>query len=299
MDERLKIINNTVFYRYYPVNASPFEVSFDLGNKYGKGIYFLDNSYYYENKFKDGMLMKIKPKLKNPKFYTKDSFSIPNSEYSSDIIKYLKEDIRTKNEITNKLIQQGYDSIIAIEPEGVYLVMFYNNPDNYEVISDKRNMMAIGGEIKPLNFVSDSIVSAIEDLLTHEHFGNLTPSEALFFYNKFKNKEQTKGTFLSKEGVNKEVVLELIEQKYIDESWLVNFDNESYDDFYMDSDSYSATNQGIKFLNAIEARIKTRVAMKDGSDLFPESSSVKEYNERVEETKGKLSKLISLIPENK
>jgi GNAT superfamily N-acetyltransferase len=294
--EMLKVINNTEFYRYYPTTANAFEVSIDASNKYGKGIYFLDNPYYYKDKFKDGMVLKIKPNLKNPKFYTKGNSVIPNLEYSNDVISALKENIKSRNEFTNKLIKDGYDSLIAIEPRGIYLVMFYNDPDNYEIVYDKKNVMAVGGEVKPLDFVSDSITNSIEDLIEKGDYSDLSLVEALFFHETFKTVEYGKGAFVSKDGVKGIMVKKLIERGYIDKSWLVYRLRIDFDDnFEVDYDDYSPTEKGYKFLNAIANRHRTRLGLKEGIDLFPEMASVKEYDERVQKNREKLNKIIETI----
>jgi hypothetical protein len=290
--EILNTINNTVFYRYYHVNASPFEVSIDPINKYGKGIYFLDNPYYYKDKFKDGMLLTIKPKLKNPKIYGSGSSVIPNAGYSSDIIDSLKNGIKNRNEFSNKLIKEGYDSLVAIEPRGIYLVFLYNDPENYDIISDKKNIMAVGGEIKPLDFVSESMTISIEDLITQGEYTDLNLLEALFFFKAFKNVEYGKGIFLSKEGAKGIIVKKLIEAGYIDESWLVYYELDERDTDY---DNYSPTEKGYKFLNSIANRHRTRLGLKEGIDLFPETANVKEYDERIAKNREKLSKLIESL----
>lgn len=289
MDSTLEKINNTVFYRYYHVNASPFEVSIDPINKYGKGIYFLDNPYYYKDKFKDGMLLTIKPKLKNPKIYVSGSSVIPNAGYSSDIIDSLKNGIKDRNEFSNKLIREGYDSLVAVEPRGIYLVLLYNDPENYEIISDKKNIMAVGGEIKPLDFVSESMTISIEDLITKGEYNDLTLVEALFFFKAFKNVEYGRGIFLSKEGAKGIIIKKLMEAGYIDESWLIYYE---YDTDYND---YSPTEKGYKFLNAIANRHRTRLGLKEGIDLFPETANVKEYDERIAKNREKLNKLIESL----
>lgn len=294
MDTMLKLINDTVFYRYYHINSTPFEVSVDNINKYGKGIYFLDNPYFYQDKFKDGMLIKIKPNLKNPKFYIEGSNITPNSSYSSEIIDSLKNNIKNRNEFSDKLIKEGYDSIVVVEPRGIYLVMLYNDPDNYTIISDKKNVMAVGGEIKPLDFVSDSITQSIEELITKGNYSDITLVEALFFYKAFNDIDYGKGKFLSKDGLKGAVVKKLIDTNYIDESWLVYY-GES-DDFEVGDDNYSPTQKGIDFLNSIKNRHQTRIGLKDGTDLFPENANIKEYDERISKNKEKLNKLISTIP---
>lgn len=294
MNTMLKLINDTVFYRYYHINATPFEVSIDNINKYGKGIYFLDNPYFYQDKFKDGMLIKIKPNLKNPKFYIEGSDITPNADYSAEIIDSLKNNIKNRNEFSDKLIKAGYDSIVVVEPRGIYLVMLYNDPDNYEIISDKKNVMAIGGEIKPLDFVSESITNSIEELITKGNYGDLTLVEALFFYKAFNDMPYGKGRFLSKDGLKGAVVKRLIDTNYIDESWLVYY-GES-DDFEVSDDNYSPTEKGLDFLKSIENRHQTRIGLKDGTDLFSENANIKEYDERISKNKEKLDKLIATIP---
>jgi hypothetical protein len=293
--EMLKVINNTEFYRYYPTTVNAFEVSIDASNKYGKGIYFLDNPYYYKDKFKDGMVLKIKPNLKNPKFYTKGNSVIPNLEYSNDVISALKENIKTRNEFTNKLIKDGYDSLIAIEPRGIYLVMFYNDPDNYEIVYDKKNVMAVGGEVKPLDFVSGSITNSIEDLIEKGDYSDLSLVEALFFYKTFKNVTYGKGAFLPKDGAKGVISKKIIKDGYADESWLVYYDSNESDNFEVDNYNYSPTEKGYKFLNAIANRHRTRLGLKEGIDLFPQMANVKEYDERVEKNREKLNKLIETI----
>jgi hypothetical protein len=297
MNEILKKINDTVFYRYYHINATPFEVSVDNINKYGKGIYFLDNPYFYQDKFKDGMLIKIKPNLKNPKFYIEGSDITPNADYSSEIIDSLKNNIKNRNEFSDKLIKEGYDSIVVFEPRGIYLVMLYNDPDNYTIISDKKNVMAVGGEIKPLDFVSDSITQSIEELITKGNYSDITLVEALFFYKAFNDMSYGKGKFLSKDGLKGAVVKKLIDKNYIDESWLVYY-GES-DDFEVGDDNYSPTHKGIDFLNSIKNRHQTRIGLKDGTDLFPENANIKEYDGRISKNKEKLDKLISIIDNKK
>ena len=241
------------------------------------------------------MLLTIKPKLKNPKLYINGYSRIPNAEYSSDIIESLKNNI-DRNEFSNNLIKQGYDSLVAIEPRGIYLILLYNDPENYEIISDKKNIMAVGGEIKPLDFVSESITNSIEDLITKGEYSDLSLVEALFFYKSFKNVEYGKGTFVSKEGIKGIMVKKLMERGYIDESWLVYSQSDDFgDNFEVDYDDYSPTKKGYKFLNAIANRHRTRLGLKEGIDLFPEMANVKEYDERVQKNREKLNKLIDTI----
>jgi hypothetical protein len=291
----LEKINDTIFYRYYPLNSNPFDVSDSLDNKYGKGIYFLDNPYYYQDKFKDGMLVTIKPKLKNPKLYLRKESITPNIDYSLDIIDALKDNIKNKNEFSDKLISEGYDSIIAIEPRGMYLVFLFNDPENYDVLSDKRNMMAYGGEIKPVDFVSDTITSSIEDLIAQGNYSDLTLLEALYFFKTFRNIDYGKGKFMSNDGVKGIMRNKLVNQGYINDSWLIYYETEFADNFDIDDDNYSPTEKGYKFLNAIANRHRTRKGLKEGIDLFPEFANVKEYDTRKESNKAKLDNLIGSL----
>ena len=136
-NDRVSEINSTMFYRYYPMTANPFEVSFDDRNKYGYGIYFLDNPYYYKNKFDNSRLIAIKPNVKNPMIFMTHRNQIPNYEYASALLSAIQHDnVKDRDAFTRKMIEAGYDSLVVVEPRGTYLILFYNDLDLYTVDSD-------------------------------------------------------------------------------------------------------------------------------------------------------------------
>jgi len=135
-----ELINQKTFYRYYPAHSSAMTVSYEGMNKYGFGIYFLDNSLYYADRYHHANLMAIRPNLKNPKIYPQSPTRIPNSAYLKELIKFISSGSHRygRNDFSQHLLDSGYDSIVIPEPRGIYLIFLKNDPMLYTVIFDGR-----------------------------------------------------------------------------------------------------------------------------------------------------------------
>lgn len=121
-------VNNITFYRYYPSDAEPFEVSYDTKNKYGFGVYFLDNDEVYKDKFKDPKLVAIKPNVKAPLILTYHKRETPSYEYKELFKKlYNAKQVKTTNDVSRELIDNGFDSLVIYETRGIYLILLKND----------------------------------------------------------------------------------------------------------------------------------------------------------------------------
>lgn len=130
-------INSMEFYRYYPSSVEPFEVSYDSANKYGFGIYFLDDFNFYRDKFENARFVTIKPKIKHPYVFSFHNGLTPSFEYSELLNKLIgNREIKDKNELNTKLLKAGFDSVVIYEPRGIYLIILKEDDSLFEVISD-------------------------------------------------------------------------------------------------------------------------------------------------------------------
>jgi hypothetical protein len=230
-------INNTAFYRFYPESKNPFSISTDTKNKYGFGVYFLDNPYYYANRFSDARLITIKPKLKNPLVLLKHRNTIPNFEYAGMVLTLLKKkEINNRDDLSRKLMEAGYDSLVISEPRGLYLVMFGNDPELFEVVSDVYYVSPVshiknGGNIP--NKKDIIMLSVVNELKSD----NLTEQE-IFFLSKNYSLAGYKTQIIA---VDKYDIAESLRLKDILER---NYERDGY--------AYSITDEGMKLLEQIE-----------------------------------------------
>lgn len=261
--EQINKINNSLFYRYYPVGVNPFEVSFEPTNKYGYGIYFLDNPYYYKNKFTDGRLITIKPKLKNPMIFTEKSNRTPNGEYAEALLAAMKNDnIADRDAFTRKMVEAGYDSLIAFEPRGTYLVLFSNDPDLYDVDSDL-SPSVIDERIK--NELSEKLEMAVTSSLNN--FKDLNKTEADFMYNMFNktienNKQKEQPVWITSDGFKGSMKKVLLKKNYIDDFWSVFNKPMSYD-----RNEYALTEKGVNFITQVQSGLFKNVNMSEGGSI--------------------------------
>lgn len=146
----LEMIKNMEFYRYYPKTSDPFKISYDGTNKYGFGMYFLDNPDYYRDKFPDGRVTKVKAKVKRPMIFTNHNQMTPCHEYQQYLDEMVsKGQMRDKDEFNRNLLQSGCDSIIVFDPRGIYLILLKDDESLYEVLNDTGDIqMKNGGEFQ-------------------------------------------------------------------------------------------------------------------------------------------------------
>jgi len=131
-------INSIEFYRYYPMGLNPFKISYEPKNKYGFGIYFLDNPDFYKDKFEDSRLVKIKPKVKAPLILTYHKRTTPSFEYASMLLDLIqKGEVKDRDDLSRKLINSGFDSLVVYEPRGIYLIILKEDESLFDVIYDK------------------------------------------------------------------------------------------------------------------------------------------------------------------
>lgn len=166
------IINETVFYRYYPLDGDAFKISYDPSNKYGNGIYFLDNPDFYKGKFENERIMKVHPNIKSPLILTYHKMMTPSFEYSALVMDLIKKgEIKDKFGLTNKLIKSGFDSLVVYEPRGIYLVLLKEDESLINIISDlgvtdETEEMKAGGEIPKLD---SDITIEISEIVAHDY----------------------------------------------------------------------------------------------------------------------------------
>jgi DNA polymerase III sliding clamp (beta) subunit (PCNA family) len=136
-DERVNDINSTYFYKTYGVGENPFEVDYDESNEYGYGIYFLDDKYSGNDKYKEGRVLAIKPNVKKPIIFLNDDGSSFNSQYKEAYEIAVKYDgVKNKDDFNKKMIEMGYDSILVSDIHGIHLIFLYNDPNLYALKSD-------------------------------------------------------------------------------------------------------------------------------------------------------------------
>ncbi len=252
--EKINKINNTLFYRYYPVGVNPFEVSFEESNKYGYGIYFLDNPYYYRNKFTDSRLLTIRPRLQNPFIFTEKSNRTPNGEYAEALLAAMKnDDVANRDAFTRKMIENGYDSLVAIEPRGTYLVMFSNDPDLYDIESDV-SPEAMDEKAK-IDFI-EKINSSITSVLAENKYPDLNELESNFLYNTFKHTvisgQEQMPVWINNEGVKGSMKKSLLKKHYIDDHWVIFNKPMSYD-----RNEYSLDEKGKNFIKDVQEKFSS------------------------------------------
>lgn len=165
------LVNSTEFYRYYPMQSEPFKISHDPANKYGFGMYFLDNPDFYKDKFENARLVKIKPKVKSPLILTYHKRTTPSFEYM-ELLKGLieKGEVADKGELSNKLINSGFDCLVIYEPRGIYLILLKEDESLFEVISDLGSFeqMSEGGLVDSNGLDSDITVE-ISEIVAHDY----------------------------------------------------------------------------------------------------------------------------------
>lgn len=291
MENILSTINQKTFYRYYPSDSTPFKVSFEDKNKYGFGIYFLDNASFYSNLYPKGNLVAILPKLKNPKVFTaSENDTIPTKSYLKEYLKFINENKHKsgRNDFSEYLLKQGYDSLVIFEPRGIYLVLLKECPCLYTLLSDQPYRE--GGTITPHPFVSASKKEAINDLLTKtKKYEDLSDMEANILYNQFKEEDK----IVEKLDVS-DWIYDMLE-KLLDKGYLQwDEENDSAGNW-----RYALDEKGKQFINAVNHRYETRYGVKKGYDLFPETANIDEYEEEFKELKEKLVALRNKLSENK
>lgn len=203
------VINSMFFYRYYPKNANPFEVSYEPTNKYGFGMYFLDNADFYKNKFEDAMLVKIKPNVKAPFVLTYHKRLTPSFEYAK-MFHDLKEkgSIKTKYELSVEILKSGFDSIVIYEPRGIYLIILKDGDSLFDVISDKS-----AEEYHDGGFVGDDsyLLQVISDF-ANKNYTDLSQYQSEILYRNFI--DDIDGVFFPSVK-DEQVVKNLIEKGYL------------------------------------------------------------------------------------
>lgn len=261
--EQVNHINNMLFYRYYPVGVNPFEISFDKTNTYGYGIYFLDNPYFYKNKFTDGRLLTIKPNVQNPFIFTEESKKTPNGEYAEALLVSMKNDnIDNKDAFTRKMVEVGYDSLVVVEARGTYLILFSNDPDLYDVESDLSNTVI---DEKNKNELDEKINLSIQNAVSK--FPDLNTTEAQFIYNTFNktvesNKQKEQPVWLTGDGFKGSMKKILLKKNYIDDFWSVFNKPMSYD-----RNEYALTEKGLKFISEVQSGLFRNNEMAKGGKL--------------------------------
>ncbi len=277
----MKDLEDKLFYRYYDSSKAPFTVSYDSSNKYGNGIYFIDNPIYYNNRYDNSRLVVIKPKFKNPLIFRNDQSETPNMEYISMVLAGIKnKNITNRSEFTEYLIKLGYDSLVIFEARGIYLILFSNDPELYEVISDKipqnipTDEMAVGGEISPLKFVSASAITSIKEIIELPKYKDLSETEGSILYSNWKNDIDISVWFnMDKKSFNTPFVEKLLDKGYLEIDYLSS------------SNDYTLSEKGKEFIDSVMNRYLTRLGVKKGTDLFPEHANIKEVDEKVEKLK--------------
>lgn len=283
--QQINQINNSLFYRYYPVGVNPFELSFEPINKYGYGIYFLDNQYYYKQKFKDGRLLKIKPNLQNPLIYVKGDNRIPNSEYVEAYMTAVKNDnIKTRYEFTRKMADAGYDSLVVTEPRGTYLVLFSNDPDLYDIEFD--TSVVEDDKIEADKIAAENIV-AVNKVLASNKYGDLIETEANFLYNNFKqtvlNGNEEMAIWIPSDSFKGSIKKSLLKKSYIDDHWIVFNKPMSYD-----RNEYALTEKGKNFVNDVQSVYETKIMVNGGGVKKPFNVNKKYTHFAVMNVDGKI-----------
>ena len=140
-DERVSDINSTKFYLTYAIGNNPFEVSYNESNEYGYGIYSYDSKDSSKmNLSENSRVIKLVPSVKKPLIFLNDDGSSFNTQYKEAYDNAVKYDgIKSKDEFTKKMIEQGYDSMLVSDIHGLHLVLFYNDPELYKIKSDLAN----------------------------------------------------------------------------------------------------------------------------------------------------------------
>ena len=267
IDDRIADINSMEFYRYYPTGKTPFEISYDKTNSYGHGIYFLDNKHYYKDKFKDARLLTIRPNISRPMiFFSKE-------EYISSVDWAIKDgQIKTKDEFNRKMSEHDFDCLVIVDKIGTHLIYLSNDPELYSTESDIQSMDN-GGTITPNKNISASIKASVKDVLDSGKYSGLSETEANFMYNNFKitlNPDEKQTVWISDEGFTGSMKNQLVKKNYIDESVesMMDLKNE-----------YHLTDEGKRFMNLVYNRFQTRLGIKSGTDMFPETSGVDGFKE--------------------
>ena len=256
-DDKVQDINNRVFYRYYPADSqNPFEVSFNDENKYGYGIYFLCNKYYYKEKFPDSRLVTIKPNISNPLIFINHKGHIPNYEYTNALaIAMGNSEAKSRDEFTRKMVENGYDSLVVVEPRGIYFILFSNDPSLYKVQGD---IDVKHHQNKAIEEISTTVNKAISDIVVDSNsaFNGLTVEEAEYLYSTFKNtlvKNENKFIFVS---INDNRIVPLIKKRYVDLDWILD---STIDIPVGNSEYYGLTKLGLEFMDAVQNRIESRL----------------------------------------
>jgi hypothetical protein len=206
-------------------------VSFDPLNKYGFGIYFLDNPNFYKEKFKEARLVKIKPKVKRPLIFTYHNRLSPCLEYSMLLVDlYNKKEIKDRDDLNFKLLEFGFDSIVAYETVGIYLNLLKEDDTLYDVIFDLDSKQATFGNKKENNEFKDIILNLINDKYKdiNEYQGQILLNN---FYKNLDN-------FFIPAKTNLKLVEELYDKGYLKR------DSEMYEAYILD-------NKGIDFINDV------------------------------------------------
>lgn len=221
LNKGANLVNNMSFYRYYPLNSEPFKKSFDINNKYGSGIYFLDNTDFYSDKFDNARLITIKPKVKHPLILTYHKRNSPSFEYV-ELLNKLKESsgIVDKNDLSSRLLNSGFDSLVIYEPRGIYFVLLKEDENLIEVISDLgvgvTESLANGGNLKTEELDSDVMIEISHVVLNN--YKDIHPYQGEILFRNFN--DDLEGFFIpSKSDV--EYVTDLSQKGYLQRDYEV------------------------------------------------------------------------------
>lgn len=235
----LEMIKDMEFYRYYPKNSDPFKISYDGTNKYGFGMYFLDNPDYYRDKFPDGRITTIKAKVKRPMIFTNHNQMTPCHEYQQYLDEMVsKGQMRDKDEFNRNLLQSGCDSIIVFDPRGIYLILLKDDENLYEVVSDTGDIqMKKGGELEKGTDVY--LMEQIAEIIDSD-YPELNGHHGELLYRHFN--DDLNGYFKPAEG-DMQSVVEMVEKGYL------------YKTYEVVGGAYMLTDKGRDFITDIVSSV--------------------------------------------
>jgi hypothetical protein len=191
---------------------------------------------------------------------------IPHKDCSMVVIP-LHEDLKI-SELTSLIESSNlsYKSLSFDPKEGTMTIYFE------PMYQDGGELFANGGSIEPNKEVSASVKASIDDLIK-SNWTELKPMEAMMLYNKFKN-------YSSEEGFRVEVKEDSLEYKVFENLEEKDFIQTPEDASYFD-DSKELTEKGKLYIDSVNARYQTRIAVKKGYDMFPENANIKEIESKI------------------
>lgn len=233
------LVNSMEFYRYYPVAEEPFKISYDASNKYGFGIYFLDDFDFYKDKFDNARFLTIKPKVKSPLILTYHKRMTPSFEYQALLDSLIKKgDVKDKDELTKTLIRSGFDSLVVYEPRGIFLILLKEDDSLYEVISDlgvtQISLKKDGGYVSPEKIDSE-VIDEISKVVSSE-YSDITEYQGEILYRNFN--DDLDGFFVPANS-DTEIVLDLSSKGYVQR------------DYEIVGDAYILTEKGKEFVSDV------------------------------------------------